>query len=230
MRSLRRFIGSKWLSVVLAAIAGLCGWTIVVASELVPAVGIKSKYRAIAYDLSTGAVVSYFFYLLVVQLPEAVKRRRVARWLTAHYETFKLACIEIYLSAIGDSWESDLPRTLLQAEQFSSYFSEWHSPDQTRWHAVHNGLYDYGLPQLIIECELFAREIDFTLTKLDLEDDQLALFLKRLSRALVRLRTSTPNYDDIKALLNFLYPIHSHWSLLDGKIGEDPVADAIARM
>jgi hypothetical protein len=175
-------------------------------------------------------VVSYIFYLLIVALPEQIRRRRIARLLRAQFDTFKLACIEIYLSAIGDSWDSNQPTELLKPDVFRDYFSARYSSSQNRWHAVHNGLYEYGLPQLVLECEILAREIEFALTKLDDVEDDLLLFLKRLSRRLVRLRTSTPEYDDIKALLNFLYPIHSHWSWLDGVTGRDPVGEAIDRI
>jgi len=82
----------------------------------------------------------------------------------------------------------------------------------------------------VLECELFAREIEYTLLKLNIDDDDVALFLKRLSRSLIRLRTSTPTYDDVKRLLNFLYPIHSHWSWLEGYVGRDPVAEMIVRL
>jgi hypothetical protein len=113
---------------------------------------------------------------------------------------------------------------------FRDYFSGRFSVDQNRWHAVHNGLYKYGLPQLVTECEIFAREIQFTLIKLNLDDERAARFLARLSGNLVRLKTSAPEYDDIKRLLNFLYPLHSHWSWLDDIKGVDPVGEMIARI
>ena len=94
----------------------------------------------------------------------------------------------------------------------------------------HNGLYEYGVPELILECELLAREIEYTLVKLDIEDEEVASFLNHLSRSLLRLRNSEPSYDDVKRLLNFLYPIHSHWSWLDGYVGRDPVGEMIARL
>lgn len=122
------------------------------------------------------------------------------------------------------------PEQLLDPNAFREYFAARYSSDQTRWHAVHNGLYEYGIPQLIVECELFAREIEFTLMKLDIINDGVVLFLKRLSRQLLRLRSSQPEYDDVKRLLNVLYPMHSNWSWAEGYVGRDPVAEMIDRL
>lgn len=205
-------------------------WTALVAAELIPNIGFSSKVRPLAYDLSVGYIVSYIFFVLVVAIPEKRASQRTARLLSKHFRGFKITCTEIYLTAIGDSWESELPEQLLRPERFRDYFTERFSEDQTRWHAVHNGLYDYGVPELILECELLAREIEYTLTKLDIEDEDVASFLRRLSRSLLRLRNSQPTYDDVKRLLNFLYPIHSHWSWLDGYVGRDPVGEMIARL
>ena len=220
----------RWLPVGLALLAALSLWTALVAADLVPIAGITEKARPLAYDLSVGFVVSYIFFVLVVVIPERRASRRVARLLSGHFRTFKLICIEIYLSAIGDSWDSELPEQLLKPEAFRDYFSARHSESQNRWHAVHNGLYEYGVPELILECELLAREIEYTLVKLDIEDEEVASFLNHLSRSLLRLRNSEPSYDDVKRLLNFLYPIHSHWSWLDGYVGRDPVGEMIARL
>lgn len=200
------------------------------AGGLIGGMGFRREWKPFLYDLSVGYLISYVFFILVVAVPDAVRRRKTARWLSVHYRAFKLACIEIYLSAIGDSWDSELPEQLLEANAFREYFSARYSPSQTRWHAVHNGLYDYGIPQLIVECELFAREIEFTLMKVEIADDDIVLFLKRLSRQLIRLKNSDAEYDDIKRLLNFLYPVHSHWSWIEGYVGRDAVADMIDRL
>lgn len=230
MKQAVRDVRRRSLPIALIALAALALWIAAVASQIVPGLGFVEKVRPFAYDISVGYLVSYIFYLLVVVIPEVSTRRRTARLLSAHYRSFKLACIEIYLGAIGDSWDSELPEQLLCASTFAEYFSGRYSDSQTRWHAVHNGLYECGVPELVLECELFAREIEYTLIKLNIEDSDVATFLKRLSRSLLRLRTSTPTYDDVKRLLNFLYPLHSHWSILDGYVGRDPVADMIARL
>lgn len=182
----------RWLPIFLALLAVSSLWTALVAADLIPIVGFASKIRPLIYDLSIGYLVSYIFFFLVVVIPNRRGSRRMARFLSNHFRTFKLACIEIYLTAIGDAWDSELPEQLLQPEAFKDYFSARFSASQNRWHAVHNGLYDYGVPELLLECELLAREIEYTLVKLDIEDEDVASFLKRLGRSLRRLRNSEP--------------------------------------
>ena len=218
------------MQAILILLAAGSAWTALVAADLIPTFGIESKFRPLTYDLSVGYLISCIFFVLVVVIPERQSSKRVARLLSNHFRTFKLACIEIYLTAIGRSWDSELPEQLLQPEVFRDYFSAPFSENQNRWHAVHNGLYGYGVPELVLECELLAREIEYTLIKLNIDDEHVALFLKRLSRSLQRLRNSEPTYDDVKRLLNFLYPIHSHWSWLDGYVGRDPIGGMIARL
>jgi hypothetical protein len=230
---LRRAIAKltqSWLLIALTILAIASVWDIVVCVGLVPGVAFVDQAGPVVYDLSIGFLISYVFFLLVVVLPERLARRRTARLLEHQFRAFKLACIEIYLGVIGDSYDSHLPEKLLDAAEFRKYFSERYSSDQNRWHAVHNGLYEYGVPQVLLECELLSREIEFILIKLNIEDEEVSSFLKRLSRSLIRLRTSEPTYDDIKRLLNFLYPIHSHWSWLDGYVGRDPVGEMIAQL
>lgn len=226
-----KFLRANWLQTLLLVVAVASVVSLIACLEVF--VGLKvnnSNLRGLLYDLSVGYLVSYLFFLLVVVIPEGIRKRRTKGWLELSYRTFKLSCIEIYLSAIGDSWDSELPESLLDSARFRDYFSERFSPDQTRWHAVHNGLYEYGVPHLITECEIFSREIQFSLIKLNLEDERVMRYLARLSASLVRLKASSPQYDDIKRLLGFLYPMHSHWSWLDGIKEVDPVAEMIARI
>jgi len=225
-----RELTQRWLLIALTILAIASVWNVIISLRLVPRIGFIDQVRGVIYDLSIGFLISYVFFLLVVALPERLTRRRTARLLKHQFRTFKLACIEIYLGAIGDVYDSDLPEKLLDAAVFRDYFSEQYSSNQNRWHAVHNGLYEYGVPQLVLECELLAREIEFTLIKLNIQDEEVSSFLKRLSRSLLRLRTSEPTYDDIKRLLNFLYPLHSHWSWVDGYVGRDPVGEMIAQL
>jgi len=230
LRPIPRNLTRRWLPTTLAGLAIVSIWIVIVSLGLVPRFGFTQKVRTPAYDLSIGFLISYIFYVLVVAIPEGFARARTARLLRHQFRSFKLACIGIYLGAIGDSYDSELPEALIDPAAFRNYFSERHSTDQNRWHAVHNGLYEYGLPELVLECELLAREIEFALIKLNIEDEETSSSLKRLGRSLLRLRTSEPNYDDIKKLLNFLYPIHSHWSWLDGYVGRDPIGEMMARL
>jgi hypothetical protein len=220
------------LDVGLFILAGICSLQLAVSVGLVDSPYIASdRLKAeLLYDLAMGFVVSYGFYLLVVVLPEVRLRKDLRGWLMDDYRRFKVGLIEIYLSAIGDSWESDLSAELLDPQKFSEYFGARYNESQTRWHAVHNGLYEYGIPQLIIECELFVRELQFSRLR---SKNISSLSLERLnaiSRMLTRVRMTTADYDDIKRLLMVLYPIHCPWNVLDGKLVRDPIEEYISAM
>ena len=220
----------SWLPLLLGVLGFIATLVAAVSAGLVPYVAFKAPLREPAYDLAIGYLVSLIFYVLVVAIPDRMRRRRTARWLKLHHQNFKRGCIGIYLSTIGDSWDSELPESLLEPKAFRQYFLARHTPNQSRWHAVHNGLYEYGLPQLITECELFAHELEYTLLKLDISDDDIVLFIKRLSRSLRRLKTASPTYDDIKQLLNVLYPLHANWDWGAGYLDEDPIGTRLAKL
>src|SRR6185312_6082130 len=141
-----RELTQRWLLIALTILAIASVWNVIISLRLVPRIGFIDQVRGVIYDLSIGFLISYVFFLLVVALPERLTRRRTARLLKHQFRTFKLACIEIYLGAIGDVYDSDLPEKLLDAAVFRDYFSEQYSSNQNRWHAVHNGLYEYGVP------------------------------------------------------------------------------------
>lgn len=221
----RRKASDAFLAVfALLAAAQVCVWAGLLK---VSAVNVSNRVSELIYDLCVGYLVSYVFYVLVVFLPTERRRRESRVWLRQQYAELKLRLIEIYLGAIGDPWDSQLPQKLLDPREFSNYFGQKHTPDQTRWHAVHNGLYEDGLPQIAMECQLFVREVQFTLSTIGFENPEAIDFLNRLARRMSRVAMLKSEYDDIKGLLHFLFSLHCPWSILDGKMAPDRVAAII---
>ena len=93
----------RWLLITLTVLAIASVWNVIVSIGLVPRVGFVEQARTVVYDLSIGFLISYIFFLLVVALPQRLASRRAARLLEHQFRAFKIACIEIYLGAIGDS-------------------------------------------------------------------------------------------------------------------------------
>lgn len=182
------------------------------------------------YDLCIGYIVSYGFYLLVVVVPAYRERRELRSWLLRQYRELKLRLIEIYLMAIGDPWDIELPESLLDAKAFSEYFHGKTSSNKMRWHEVHNGLYEHGLSQMAMECSLFVREIQFALLKSKMENVDSIEFLNKFSRRLSRAHILKPEYDDIKGLLLFLFSLHCSWETLDGKPAVDKIGKIIEKL
>jgi hypothetical protein len=61
----------------------------------------KAWYKII-YDLAVGSLITVFFYLLVVRLPDYQRRQRLKRSLERHYKAFREDCHRDH--AVGRGW------------------------------------------------------------------------------------------------------------------------------
>lgn len=235
MRILRKY----WFDAVLVALLLLSAVLMLVASTdpVLPSIRGTAAHELlrqfqtgnqIVFDLSVGVLAGIFIYYMVVRIPEYQKRRRLRANLAATYQSFKEDSIAIYLGCFMGSYPPGLPRQLSEQVEFRSFFNEQHTPDQDRWHAVANGLNDYSLKTLLIELEILAQEIHFTLSATDVQDQRAFQFLKRLTHIIHRGKNWTTDYDDVKSLMGFLWSLHTGWSWIDGYPDSDPVAEVIA--
>ena len=65
---------------------------------------VPKAWHKIIYDLAVGALVSLFFYWLVVRLPDYQRRQRLKRGLEKQYRSFRLDCIKIMMMAADGSY------------------------------------------------------------------------------------------------------------------------------
>jgi hypothetical protein len=121
---------------------------------------------------------------------------------------------------------------LLDQGEFRRYFGIHVTDDQTRWHAVLNSLNQnaYLLRDILHELEVLREELLYVLSSIDVHDEEVFGFLKRLSHAIFRLRDVEPEYDDIKYIGGFLYEIFAGWSFIEGYRKEDIVLSMIERI
>jgi hypothetical protein len=182
------------------------------------------------HDIAVGIIVSLFIYLLVVWLPERDKRKRVRRNLQRQYDSFKEGCIQVFLSAMGPSYDPALIDGLKHREQFMQFFHEPFSPGQTRWHAVANGLHAENMKSLIVEFEILIAEVRFTLIAIDVENQEVFDFLKDLATVLYRARNCSPEYDSVKSLLGLMWSLFAGWSFIEGYVKRDEIADMVEAM
>ena len=75
-------------------------------------------WNKLIYDIGIGALLSLMFYLLLVKLPETLKRRRIRRGLARHYRSFKLGCLAVILSVVDKSYNSETLEKLLEKSAF----------------------------------------------------------------------------------------------------------------
>ncbi|MDP2168354.1 MAG: hypothetical protein Q8J64_08500 [Thermodesulfovibrionales bacterium] len=168
------------------------------------------------YGIALSTIAASIFYLFQVFIPEKRKQKILKENFKLNYTQFKGDCISIFLSALGDSYNSQLPKELLNLEEFKKYFKENFKGGQNRWAGVGNGLNDRLLKDLLAQLEILSQEIDFFLNNVSLHDEEVFAFLKRLKIAAYSLKNTSLDYDEIKTLLQFLWELFAGWSFISG--------------
>ena len=183
--------------------------------------------NSIVFNLSVGYLVSLFFWLLVVYFPDRTRRRILRDNLGRRYQDFRESTIQILLWASIGSHDSELPKELCDHRRFKEFFDE---NDKKHWYAALNGLQGNKdrVDELLLELELFAGEVSYVLNNVNIQDQKVHSFFKRLSENIYRLKNSTVySYDQVKYLGNFLWAIHARWSIIDGQLENDVIQDMI---
>lgn len=119
---------------------------------------------------------------------------------------------------------------LSDQNEFRKYFNEPISESQNKWHAVLNGLNEYLLRELLVELEILLNEVTFVLSNVDIDDQNVYSFFKRLSQAVHRLKKSTLEYEEVKQLSRFLWEMFAGWSFIDGYREDDIVMVMIEKI
>jgi hypothetical protein len=182
--------------------------------------------NSIILNLSIGFLVSMIFYLLVVWYPERRRKSIIKNNLKEAYRSFKEDTIYIILNACangGGGFDTILIDDLTDQNEFRKYFNGKISEDQIRWYAVFNGLDDYLLSKLLVELEILLHEVAFALSNVNINDENVFSFFKRLSQSVYKMKNSTLEYNDLKGLTNFLWQIFAGWSMAEGYREEEIV-------
>lgn len=183
--------------------------------------------NSIVFNLSVGYLISLFFWLLVVYLPERRQRILLRDNLSRRYRDFRESTIQILLWASIGTHDSELPKELCDHRKFKEFFDK---NGKAYWYAALNGLQNNKdrVDELLLELELFASEVSYVLNNVNIQDPKVHSFFKRLSENIYRLKNSTVYSDDqVKYLGNFLWGIHARWSLIDGQLEDDVIQKMI---
>lgn len=178
---------------------------------------VNNDYKAIAYDLSVGFIVSAIFYWLVVYLPENNRKKIIHDGLKEQYDNFRKSCISNFL-ILSNSQSYQNIDTLLNQEEFKRYFKNRNENGEIRWDAVANSLEEneFYLREIIYELRMLNEEIRFVRSTLNIKDAKVYGFISGLSREIVRMESTTQNYDEIKSFCSFLWQLFTGWSLVHG--------------
>jgi hypothetical protein len=177
----------------------------------------NGDYKAIAYDLSVGFILSAIFYWIVVYLPESNRKKIIHSGLKEQYENFRKSCINSFL-ILSDSQSYPNKEALLDQAEFRRYFKNSNDRGENRWDAVANGLQanEFYLREIVYELRMLNDEIRFIRSTLNIKDIEIYEFLGRLSREIVRMESTTQDYDEIKSFCRFLWEIFTGWNWVSG--------------
>lgn len=196
-------------------------------TSIEPYLHVLHNGNSIVFNLSVGYLVTLFFWLLVVYLPERSRRLLLRDNLSRRYQDFRESTIQILLWASIGTHNSDLPKELCDHRKFREFFDE--NGKELRYAALNElqGNKD-RVDELLLELELFASEVSYVLNNVNIQDPKVHSFFKRLSENIYRLKSSTVySYDQVKYLGNFLWEIHARWSRIDGQLEDDIIQEMI---
>ncbi|MGH8564965.1 MAG: hypothetical protein ACREXW_13130 [Gammaproteobacteria bacterium] len=78
--------------------------------------------------------------------------------------------------------------------------------------------------------EVLREELLYVLNTIDVHDEEVFAFLKRLAQIIYRMRDIETEYDDIKQIGGFLWELFAGWSVIDGYRDKDIVQSMIERI
>lgn len=217
-------------SVVMFATSGEAVVPVLRGTSVAPVLLALGWPNTIAFNLSVGYLVSVFFWLLVVFLPERSRRRLLRENLNRAYQHFKESVLQILLwSSIG-THDSRLPKELCDHRKFIEYFGA----DQSKpWYAVLNGLQGSELrrQELVLELEVFSDEVAYVLNNVNIHDERVHRLFKVLKENIYRLNHSQADtYDHVKDLGRFLWGVFARWNFVDGQRETDVIQETIERL
>lgn len=183
--------------------------------------------NSIIFNISVGFLVSIFFWLVVVYYPDRKRRALLRDNLRCQYQSFKENTIQILLwSAVG-THNSELKNELCDHLKFRSFFN---NNNKKHWYAALNGLQmnQARMHDILFELEMLAREVSYILSNVNIQDDRVHSFFKALNENIYRLKSSSVySCDQVKYVGNFLWGIHTRWSIIDGQRDDDVIQNMI---
>lgn len=183
-------------------------------------------WGSVLNDILIGVIVSYVFYYVIVYIPNKRREQIIKNNYKKQIETFKTSIITTLLCSLTggytgvDGWSY---KDLFINKNFKDFFHTPVSETQDRWEDIATNLQNNhdNVNDIVMEFKTLEEESRFVLNKLEIQDERIYVFLKRISKVTYKLRKYDPETDDIKSLMLFLWQIFAGWSWIDGYSEED---------
>ena len=154
--------------------------------------------------------------------------------LQGQYRTIKLDIINLLLMlSNSQSYPYRDRENLLDQQEFKRFFKCAVSPDMNRWDAVFEGLQrsEYHFREVLHYLRLLNDEIRYAMIAIDIDDEEIAGFLKNRSQSLSRMDIIQNDYEDIQLLCrDLLWPLYTGYSFDKGYLNTDVMQDKTDRI
>lgn len=205
------------------------------------------------FSLSSGYLVSWIFYVVVVYIPEKRRRNLIKKNLKESFYIFKEQVIKQFLFALYGYLNASTIKdhNLLNIHSFNKFFNykvekncpenederlshrEWLSDYDSRWYALLNKIKPEHFKEVKMEIEIFNKTLISSAQSVNITNSFIFSVITNLSRELYRLKHLEPennHYDDEKSFMRSLSEMFSGWDFIEGQKKYDSIIFIIKEM
>jgi hypothetical protein len=173
--------------------------------------------NSILFNISTGMLVSIWFYFLVIVLPSNIKKNRVKKHFIIQYQEFRKQLIIHILKNSKEPFMQGLAVELKDVTKFKTYFHTQVMPNQNRWFIFTSTVSEEAINDMLAEFEAFKEAITVLLINVEIQDEAVFYFLHQVRKfAITQRHMRTDDYFSLKAYFNFLWQMLAGFDKTDG--------------
>ena len=179
-----------------------------------------SELMNFLYVISISIIAASIFYIYNIYLPAQKRKNIIKHNFEEQYLSFKEESIEIFLDSLKKNDSMELVGKLRDLYEFKKHFGKKCGNGQTRWDKVITELDSdkIFLKNILVQLNILRDEVSFVLNNIEINDKDVFLFFKRLSKSVYGyvLRDVNMDYNEKEELTRFLWQLFSGWSFSDG--------------
>jgi hypothetical protein len=193
------------------------------------------QYNGFTRDLGIGLFISFLFYYMVVYIPNWLDKKAQKKVFLNFYEEFRRAIIkEILILSEFDIYSNNVKektKELLDVEKLDSFFKEDNKKNsgQKNYQTIMNNIisdsdqYKWSLDVIANQINELKREMNFLVSKIQIDDQELLEWMRRMDRMLSDGRFKKDldwQFSDEKQFVENLWTLLTEKNLYDNYIGD----------
>ncbi|WP_163576232.1 hypothetical protein [Halomonas faecis] len=184
----------------------------------------------IVFNLSSGMLVSIWFYFLVVFLPEYFKKKRIKENFISEYREFRKQIVRHILHNSSEPYSAGLIDELADVRAFKRYFHTKVGDNKNRWYVFSNNLDGKALEEILLEFESLKESVILLLVNIDIKDAEVVSFLHRLKTMSITLKgVREGDYLGCNGFLRLLWEMLSGYTV-DGYSDSDTFENILKKI